>query len=99
MTQLPYHLGVGTYNGVASLLDEHDANLADVQLTLATADATGTRWFGSVRHDAAVIDLDGRDVVIQLPTGTRGHATVQIDLTDDGGEPRIRLIGAGPAPV
>ena len=89
---------MGTYNGVASLLDEHDAKLFDVQLTLATTDNTGTRWFGSVRSDDAVIDLNGHDVIVQLPTGTRGHATVQIDLTD-GEEPRIRLVGSGPAPV
>lgn len=89
--------GVGTYNGVASLLDEHDAKLADVQLTLASTDNTGLRWFGSVRNDENVIDLDGHEVVIQLPAGTRGRATVEIDLTGD--EPLIRLVGTGPAPV
>jgi hypothetical protein len=89
---------VGTYSGVASLLDEHDAKLADVQLTLATTDSSGAVWFGSVRNDDTVIDLNGHDVVIQLPTGTRGHATVQIVLTD-GEAPRIRLFGCGPAPV
>lgn len=87
---------VGTYNGVASLLDEHDAKLVDVRLTLATADDAGLRWFGST-NDQAVIDLNGHEVTIELPAGTRGRAMVDIDLSGD--EPRIRLVGSGPAPV
>jgi hypothetical protein len=94
---LAYGSAVGTYNGVASLLDEHDAKLADVQLTLATTDDTGLRWFGSVRNNDTMIDLNGQEVVIQLPAGTRGTATVEIDVTGD--EPGIRLVGSGPAPV
>lgn len=89
--------GVGTYNGVASLLDEHDAKLLDVQLSLSRADAEGTRWFGSVRDAQAVIDLNGRDVIIELPSGTRGRAHVEIDLTND--DPRVRLVGSGSSPV
>ena len=88
---------MGSYVGAASLLDQNDDKLADVQLTLASANAEGTRWFGSVQNDDTVIDLNGIEVIIQLPAGTRGRAMVEIDLTGD--EPRIRLVGSGPAPV
>jgi hypothetical protein len=88
---------MGTYVGVASLLDQHDDKLGDVRVTLATADAEGIRWFGSVINDDVVIDLNGQEVTIQLPAGTRGRAMVEIDLTGD--EPRVRLVGSGPAPV
>jgi hypothetical protein len=88
---------MGTYVGVASLLDQHDDKLADVRVTLATADAEGVRWFGSMPNDDAIIDLDGQEVIIELPAGTRGRAVIEIDLTGD--EPRVRLVGSGPAPV
>ena len=88
---------MGTFNGVASLLDEHDAKLLDVHMSLASADAEGTRWFGSVNDAEAVIDLNGRDVIIELPSGTRGRAHVEIDLTVDA--PTVRLVGSGSSPV
>ena len=88
---------VGHYVGAAILLDDHNDKLADVQVSLSTADASGDRWFGSVQGVGADSGLDGRDVVIQLPAGLTGKAKVVIDLTTD--EPLIRLIGSGPAPV
>ena len=57
---------MGTYSGVASLLDEHDAKLRDVQLSLSRADAEGSRWFGSVMDAHAFIDLD----VARMPVHT-----------------------------
>jgi hypothetical protein len=88
---------VGSYVGAAVLLDDHNAKLADVQVSLATADATGERWFGSVQGLDGHPELDGHEVTIELPAGLTGKAKVVIDLT--GAEPLIRLIGSGPAPV
>jgi hypothetical protein len=78
-------------------LDDHNAKLADVQVSLATADASGERWFGSVQGFDGHDELDGHDVVIELPAGLSGKAKVVIDITGD--EPLVRLIGSGPAPV
>jgi hypothetical protein len=88
---------VGSYVGSAVLLDGHNDKLADVQVSLATADATGERWFGSVQGLVGHPELDGHEVIIELPAGLTGKAKVVIDLT--GPEPLIRLIGSGPAPV
>jgi hypothetical protein len=87
---------VGTYVGAASLLDERDGKRADVRVTLARADVDGERWFGSVQGLEGT-DLDGQDVVVELPAGFSGHARVVIDLTGDA--PLVRLVGTGPAPV
>jgi hypothetical protein len=92
-----YDRAVGSYVGAAVLLDDHNAKLADVQVSLATADAAGERWFGSVQGLEGHGELNGADVVIELPAGLTGKAKVVIDLTGD--EPLIRLIGSGPAPV
>lgn len=87
--------GMGTYVGTASLVDETGS--VDVRVTLASADADGTRWFGSVQGLEEHLELDGRDVVVQLPTGARGKASVVIDLTED--VPHVRLVGTGPSPI
>ena len=87
---------MGTYVGAAALLDEQDAKLADVRVTLARADVDGERWFGSVQGLEG-IDLDGHDVIVELPAGFRGQARVEIDLTGDA--PVVRLVGTGPAPI
>jgi hypothetical protein len=88
---------VGSYFGAAVLFDEEHTKLADVQVSLATADAAGERWFGSVQGLEGHGELNGTEVVIELPAGLTGKAKVVIDLT--GEEPLIRLIGSGPAPV
>lgn len=87
---------MGTYVGAASLLDEGAGTIA-VRVTLARADVDGERWFGSVQGLEEHLELDGHDVVVQLPTGARGTANVVIDLTGD--EPHVRLVGTGPSPV
>jgi len=92
-----YDERVGSYVGSAILFDDHNAKLADVQVSLATADAAGERWFGSVQGFDGHDELNGADVVIELPAGLTGRAKVVIDLTRE--EPLIRLIGSGPAPV
>lgn len=87
---------MGTYVGSAVLRDDDEGELATVSVALARADPTGERWFGSVQGlDDAL--LDGRLVVVELPSGVRGRAEVMIDLT--GVEPVIRLVGRGAAPV
>ena len=88
---------MGTYVGIAELLDHDDAKLADVRVTLARADAEGEHWFGAVEGLDDHLELDGQDVIVQLPVGSRGHARVVIDLTGD--VPVVRLVGSGPAPV
>ena len=88
---------MGSYVGSAVLRNGHNNKVADVQVSLATADATGERWFGSVQGLEGHNELDGREVTIELPAGLTGRAKVVIDLT--GPEPLIRLIGNGPAPV
>ena len=90
-----YHRAVGTYVGNASLVDATET--IDVRVTLASADAEGTRWFGSVQGLEEHLDLDGRDVTVQLPTGARGKANVVVDVTED--VPHVRLVGTGPSPV
>jgi len=92
-----YDQRVGAYVGTAVLLDDHDAKLADVRVSLASADAAGDRWFGSVQGLAEDLKLDGTDVFVELPAGNRGKARVVIDLT--GAEPLVRLVGNGPAPI
>ena len=93
---MTYDRGVGTYVGAAALLDG-DTGTFDVRVTLARADAEGSRWFGSVQGLDEHVDLDGHDVVVQLPSGARARANVVIDLTED--VPHVRLVGAGPSPV
>lgn len=92
-----YAARVGAYVGTAVLLDDHDDKLADVRVSLASADAAGDRWFGSVQGLAEDLKLDGTDVFVELPAGNRGKARVVIDLT--GAEPLVRLVGNGPAPI
>jgi len=87
---------MGTYVGVASLVDEVRGTF-DVQVTLARADADGTRWFGSVQGLDDHLELDGQHVVVRLPSGAKGKADVVIDLTED--VPHVRLVGSGPSPV
>jgi hypothetical protein len=87
---------VGTYVGTASLVDGETGTI-DVRVSLASAAADGSRWFGSVQGLEDHVELDGHDVVIQLPTGAKGRANVVIDLTQD--VPHARLVGAGPSPV
>jgi hypothetical protein len=90
--------GMGTYVGSATLTDEHEGTLAEVTVTLATADALGERWFGSVQGLAGNgTAIDGREVVVALPSGISGKARVVIDLT--GPEPVVQLVGTGRAPV
>ena len=86
---------MGTYVGTATILDE-DVRLADVRVTLGSTDEFAERWVGVVQGIDA-IDLDGREVVIELPTGMHGKARVEIDLTRD--EPVIRLVGTSPSPI
>ena len=88
--------GVGTYVGSASLVDAETGTF-DVRVTLASADASGTKWFGSVQGLDAAADLDGHEVIVQLPTGATGRANVMIDLTED--VPHIRLVGSGHSPI
>src|SRR5688572_13277297 len=59
-------LVVGAYVGAASLLGDDNESLAEVTVSLARADANGERWFGSVQGLDLGLDLDGRDVIIQL---------------------------------
>ena len=87
--------GMGAYVGVASLLDGNDAKVADVRVTLSAADVD--HWFGTVQGLDESLDLDGRDVVVELPAGVRGRARVVIDLT--GEVPIVRLVGTGASPV
>jgi len=87
---------VGTYVGAASLVDA-DTGTFDVRVTLASVDDSGFRWFGSVQGLEDHLELDGHDVIVQLPTGAKGKANVMIDLTED--VPHVRLVGAGPSPV
>lgn len=87
---------MGTYVGTASLVDG-TTGAFDVRVTLARADADGSRWFGSVQGLEEHLDLDGHDVVIQLPSGAKGRANVVIDLTEE--PPHVRLVGAGPSPI
>jgi hypothetical protein len=94
---LTYASDVGSYVGTAVLLDDHNDKVADVRVSLARADADGDRWFGSVQGLDPELDLDGHDVFVELPVGSKGRAKVVIDLT--GAEPLIRLVGTGPAPV
>ena len=86
----------GSYVGTASLVDQLDGLHSDVTVTLARADAEGTRWFGSVQG-LADLERDGHDVVIELPNGARGKGRLEIDLTGDVA--RVRIVGAGPAPI
>jgi len=88
---------VGPYNGLATVLDEHEAKLMDVHVTLVCADAANDRWFGSVREAAAMTELGGHEVIVELPTGARGRVNVEIDLSGD--ESRVRLVGTGPTPI
>jgi hypothetical protein len=89
---------MGTYVGSATLTDEHDGTLAEVKVTLATADALGEHWFGSVQGlDVDGTEINGHEVVVSLPSGISGTAKVVIDLT--GSEPLVRLVGTGRAPV
>lgn len=87
---------MGTYVGTASLVDD-ETRTFDVRVSLASADADGTRWFGSVQGLEEHPELDGKDVIVELPTGARGRANVVIDLTED--VPHIRLVGAAPSPI
>jgi len=87
---------VGTYVGTASLVDG-DTSTFDVRVTLARADADGSRWFGSVQGLENHLELDGHDVTVELPSGARAKANIVIDLTED--VPHIRLVGSGPSPI
>ena len=87
---------VGTYVGAASLVDGETGTF-DVQVTLARADADGSRWFGSVQGLEEHAEMDGHDVVIHLPSGAKAKANIVIDLTED--VPHVRLVGAGPSPI
>ena len=86
---------MGTYVGTATILDE-DVRLGEVRVTLGTPDEFADRWVGVVQGIDA-IDLDGREVVIELPSGQLGKARVEIDLTRD--DPVIRLVGTSPSPI
>lgn len=89
---------MGTYVGTATLLDQQDGTQADVRVSLAAADNFGERWFGTVQGlTGEGLTLDGHEVIVELPAGTRSRAKVMIDLT--GKEPVVRLIGTGRAPV
>ena len=89
---------MGTYVGTATLLDQQDGTQADVRVSLAAADNFGDRWFGTVQGlTGEGLTLDGHEVLVELPAGTRSRARVVIDLT--GKEPVVRLIGTGRAPV
>lgn len=86
---------MGTYVGTATIIDE-DVQIADVRVTLGSTDEYAEHWVGVVQGlDAG--DLDGREVMVHLPTGQQGRARVVIDLTRD--EPVIRLVGVSPSPV
>ena len=82
--------------GTASLVDGDTATF-DVRVTLARADADGSRWFGSVQGLENHLELDGHDVTVELPSGARAKANIVIDLTED--VPHIRLVGSGPSPI
>lgn len=89
---------MGSYVGTAVLRGDNDDKLADVRVTLARADVSGDRWFGSVQGlDPTIPDLDGLEVVVELPAGLRGRARVVLDITGD--VPLVRLVGMGAAPV
>ena len=88
---------MGAYDGKAALIDQEHGRLDDVHVSLATADPMGEKWFGTVRGEFGHPELDGHDVIIELPAGMSGKVKVQIDLTRD--DPVVRLIGSGPAPV
>lgn len=87
---------MGTYVGAASLVNDETGTL-HVRVTLASATADGSRWFGSVQGLDEHLDMDGSDVVVQLPSGATARANIVIDLTE--GIPHVRLVGAGPSPV
>lgn len=89
-------LYMGTYVGSASLVDDETGTF-EVRVSLASADPDGTRWFGSVQGLEEHPELDGKDVIIELPTGARGRANIVIDITED--VPHIRLVGTAPSPI
>lgn len=89
---------MGSYVGSASLVKVDGSHVADVRVSLSTADAAGERWFGYVdAPDDAVATLDGLEVVLELPSGTCSRARVVIDLTAE--EPLVRLVGRGIVPA
>ena len=87
---------MGTYVGAAVLLDADDSQIGSAQVSLATIDVSDGTWQGYA-HGIDPALLEGREITVTLPTGTKGRARVVIDLT--GANPVIRLIGIGPGPL
>jgi hypothetical protein len=88
---------VGSYVGVATLLDEHRQAIGDAKVTLASVGSTDGGWFGNVQADLAGLVRDGDRLVVKLPGGLEGRVRVTIDLT--GEQPVIRLRGIGRSPI
>jgi hypothetical protein len=84
---------VGTYVGSAVLLDENEEQIACAEVSLASINVSDGTWQGYV-HGVDAGLLDGREITVALPGGTKGHARVIVDLT--GSSPIIRLKGVGP---
>lgn len=75
------------------LLDEHEQPITNAEVSLASIDVSDGTWQGYV-HGVDAELLDGREITVALPGGTKGHAQVIVDLT--GQSPVIRLKGVGP---
>ena len=87
---------MGTYVGSAVLLDENEQQITNAEVSLASINVSDGTWQGYV-HGIDASALDGREVTVALPGGTKGHAKVIVDLT--GSSPIIRLKGVGPGPL
>ena len=87
---------MATYVGSAVLLDADDVQIGSAQVSLATIDVSAGTWQGYA-HGIDPALLQGREVIVTLPTGTKGRARVVVDLTAE--KPVIRLIGIGPGPL
>ena len=87
---------MGTYVGSAVLLDENEEQIASAEVSLASIDVTDGTWQGYV-HGVDADLLEGREITVALPGGTKGHAQVIVDLT--GTSPIIRLKGVGRGPL
>src|SRR5262245_23458841 len=68
--RVAYTRCVGTYVGSAILLDDDEAEITAAQVSLATIDVVNGTWQGYA-HGIDASALDGQEITVSLPTGTK----------------------------